>query len=245
MSITKFFALAAVAATTVSAFALDTDKVLWFPKSGHTYSDKTAVTGNEWYALCWSQDGVFEGINPDYTAMDAGDKVLLVDWFPNSPKGRFNIPASWGITTGQFCVILLDTRDANGVPAEADADGKPVRMTAAIASSTMSVITTSAATATTAKAPVANADWGATNPQPATPAKIISINPSADGDNVEFVIDDTCPDVRYDLMAGSEPGKLDKKYVANEPKKGEGQITITAPKNEAKFYQLTTAPMTK
>lgn len=42
------------------------------------YADGEAVMDGECYALVWSKDGVFEGLQADGVPVDANDKVVLV-----------------------------------------------------------------------------------------------------------------------------------------------------------------------
>lgn len=251
MSITKLFAVVALAATTSSAFADAKNVQVWFYSAGPDYySDgKTLVKDGEWFACCWSSDGVFEGITTDYKPLDPNDKVIGTKALTRNADGWFVDTFQFGSGTvpesGKFCVIILDTREG-GTGAVAGAtviDGKtvpnrPSNAAVAVANYTVTMGSTYSTMST-----VANAGWGATDPKPTTPAKIVAIDPSG-ADDVVFVIEDACPGVRYDFKAGSELGKLTT-YAAKAPVSGSGRIEVSVPKSEAKFYQLTTAPMTK
>lgn len=252
MSITKFIALAAVAATTTCAFADARDTRITFYTESDTYADGTPVKDGEWYACCWSADGVFEGITTDYKPLDPNDKVYQMRSRAKNgrcPNTLFTIASAEAPKNGKFCVIMLDTREGGkgAVAGSVVVEGKeqPERSSnAAIACTNYKVSTVLGSTPKGAA--VANAGWGATDPKPETPAKIVAINPA--GDDVVIEIDNLYPGVRYNLKAGSAPDKLTS-YALEIPVSGADATTepaaVILPKNEAKFYKLVTEPMTK
>ena len=69
----------AVAGLALASLAAVNDTLISFSTPGpDTYLDGTTVQDGECYALVWSQDGVFEGVKADGTAVDANDRVVLV-----------------------------------------------------------------------------------------------------------------------------------------------------------------------
>ena len=77
----------AVAGLALASLAAVNDTLISFSTPGpDTYLDDTTVRDGECYALVWSQDGVFEGVKADGTAVDANDRVVLVA--PVAKDGR-------------------------------------------------------------------------------------------------------------------------------------------------------------
>ena len=94
------------------------DTLITFSTNGSEpdrYADGQVVLDGECYALVWSKDGVFEGINADGTPVDANDKLLLVAAVARDghcPEVVFQISAArvTALGSGKYGVILLDTR---------------------------------------------------------------------------------------------------------------------------------------
>lgn len=106
MTAAAFFAAAALAdaANVLVSFSTTADK----------YADGTDVKDGEWYALCWSADGKFDGLNLDCTPVDPAEKVLILA--PLAKGGRcpyvlFQIDSAEAPVGGNYFVYLLDTRD--------------------------------------------------------------------------------------------------------------------------------------
>lgn len=83
-----------------------------------TYADGTTVLDGERYALVWSKDGVFEGIDAAGEPIGEGDLVLKIE--PLALNGRprsviFEVPKDWvdrySLDSGVYELCLLDTRE--------------------------------------------------------------------------------------------------------------------------------------
>ena len=106
----------AVAGLALASLAAVNDTLISFSTPGpDTYLDGTEVRDGECYALVWSQDGVFEGVKDDGTAVDANDRVVLVA--PVAKGGRcpdlvYQVAAATAeaLKGGRYGVYLLDTR---------------------------------------------------------------------------------------------------------------------------------------
>lgn len=106
----------AVAGLALASLAAVNDTLISFSTPGpDTYLDGTTVRDGECYALVWSQDGVFEGVKDDGTAVDANDRVVLVA--PVAKGGRcpdlvYQVAAATAeaLKGGRYGVYLLDTR---------------------------------------------------------------------------------------------------------------------------------------
>ena len=94
------------------------DALITFSTNGtepDRYADGQVVLDGECYALVWSKDGVFEGVNADGTPVDPNDKLLLVAAVARDghcPEVVFQISAAKAdaLASGKYGVILLDTR---------------------------------------------------------------------------------------------------------------------------------------
>ena len=98
------------------------DALITFSTNGDEpdrYADGQVVLDGECYALVWSSDGVFEGINANGAPTDPADKVLLVAAVARDghcPEVVFQISAkrAEALASGEYGVVLLDTRIDRG-----------------------------------------------------------------------------------------------------------------------------------
>ena len=112
----KLLTVFGAAGLAVASFAAVNDTLISFSTPGvDTYADGTAVKDGECYALVWSKDGVFEGIDVNGNPLDANDRVVLVA--PVAKDGKcpaliYQVGADVAATLagGQYGVYLLDTR---------------------------------------------------------------------------------------------------------------------------------------
>lgn len=120
-----------------AAFAGADDALVTFSTSGaepDRYADGEIVMDGECYALVWSKDGVFEGLNADGTPVDSNDKVVLVAPVAKNghcPEVVFQIDAADAAqqANGQYGVLLLDTRvNVNGVVSPRGVSGGSLSM---------------------------------------------------------------------------------------------------------------------
>ncbi len=94
------------------------DALITFSTNGaepDRYADGQVVLDGECYALVWSKDGVFDGINADGTLVDSEDKLLLVAAVASGghcPEVVFQLSAkrAAALANGKYGVVLLDTR---------------------------------------------------------------------------------------------------------------------------------------
>lgn len=105
-----------VAGLAMASLAAVNDTLISFSTPGvDTYADGTVVRDGECYALVWSADGVFEGLDVNGCPLDANDEVVLVA--PVAKGGRcpdliYQVDAARAakFAGGQYGVYLLDTR---------------------------------------------------------------------------------------------------------------------------------------
>ena len=124
-----------VAGLAMASLAAVNDTLISFSTPGvDTYADGTAVRDGECYALVWSADGVFEGLDVNGRPLDAADAVVLVA--PVAKDGRcpdlvYQVDAARAaaFAGGQYGVYLLDTRRTDAATGEVKVgleDGKLV-----------------------------------------------------------------------------------------------------------------------
>ena len=102
-----------------AVFAGADDVLVSFSTNGaepDRYADGEVVMNGECYALVWSSDGVFEGLNADGTPIDPNDRVVLVAPVAKNghcPEVTFQIDAAEAKQqkNGQYGVLLLDSVD--------------------------------------------------------------------------------------------------------------------------------------
>lgn len=127
MKIKTLFSVAIAAFATSFVSADQGDVMITFSTPGpDKYADGQVVVDGEWYALCWSKDGSFDGITTGCKAIAADEEVVLAA--PLAKGGKcpfvaFEFPRNNKYNSGKFSVQLLDTRK-NGQPA-ASVNGLP------------------------------------------------------------------------------------------------------------------------
>jgi len=249
MNISKYIAFAAVAAVATGAFAVGADNaMIQFSTTADYYADGTPVKDGEWYALCWSPDGVFEGITADYKPLDAAnDKVFMMAslakngacqgvmfQLPNAPK------------KGKYCVLMLDTREG-GTGAVAGGETQPERAAnLAIASGSYEEVSSSSTSTTVGGlTPVASANWDKPiDTATATTAKIAAIE--VKDAKIVVTVDDMIEGVRYNVMSGETPTEIGTYEIAKPAPAAKTSDTIEVDKKgDAKFLKLTHEPMVR
>ena len=113
----RAFAAAAMLLVTACFGGAD-DALITFSTNGaepDRYADGQVVLDGECYALVWSKDGAFDGINADGTLVDSEDKLLLVAAVASEghcPEVVFQLSAkrAAALANGKYGVVLLDTR---------------------------------------------------------------------------------------------------------------------------------------
>ncbi len=241
---TLFMTLVATVATGALADAADT-LVKFSTKPTDLYADGTPVQKGEWYALCWSPNATFGGLNTDCTAAVEGDKVLLVA--PLAAEGYcpptiFELDSKTAPVDGNFFVLLLDTRDAQGKPAAADE-------TTALPAKVNGVRVALGATSPSgdAKSGLAVGNVGTTSDGTFDVAglgqddfKPASLAITMNGNQAVVSIIGANPAIRYNVAYGSTVTDIKNRYL-DTPVTGAldgSQINVVIQKDDAKFFKL-------
>jgi len=247
MKISKFIAIAAVAATATGAFADAANVLVSFSTTADKYADGTPVKDGEWYALAWSADGVFEGLQLDCTPIDPNDLVIMKASLAKGGKCPYTVfqidsQSPNCKRTGTYSVVMLDTRDVNGQPSKTTP--KAVNA-AAVAKDYQAGSATSGATEKAEQPEIAWAqsqiDTSAEGFKPA----LIKGFKLIDDAKVEIEVENMLPGVKYNVMMGESLEKLDT-YGLDVPadvSTKDAKVIIDA--KDAKFFKLTREPLKK
>jgi len=246
MKTMKFFAVAALAFSAFGAFADAANVLVSFSTKADKYADGTPVKDGEWYALCWSADGVFEGLNLDCTAIDKNDLVIMKAALAKDGKCPYTVfqidsQSPNCKRTGTYSVVMLDTRDVGGkpsktVPATVNAAAVAQDYTAGAATSG----TTAKETKTVAWAE-SKIDTTAEGFKPAT----IKGFKVVDDAKVEIEVENMLPGVKYNVKMGETIDTI-QDYALDVPADAstkDAKIIVDADK--AKFFKLVREPLSK
>lgn len=238
----KLVLFCAVAATAFGVFA--EDLMFEFSSSGDKYADGTVVQDGEVYALVWSADGAFGGINNDGTVVRAGDEIVRTSFakdggcFPTI----FIMDSSKVKSSGVYQMFLLDTREfaadgTAGAPAGRSADGsfKVVNGYSAVTSAKFKKQDDLAANSIkTEGAGGAAMGFAADTPVP----EIAKID-MTDG-KVVITVKNVVAYVPYTISCGETPDALTQKDVASVLSLADGVLTITVENPGAnRFFKVT------
>jgi len=248
----KVLVSAFAAAMSATVFAGMGNVTIMFSTPGpDTYSDGTPVLDGERYALVWTPNGEeFGGINTDATAA-GGSKVAVsapVATGGHCPNVMFQVDEEYAAANykgGSWSVVLLDTRkfklNEDGTP-QLDELGNRVVATwgAKGFSNGYGVIGNAVANAagfqSTGGVAAASGTPAADIPDPVV--KGISF----DGDNVLVTVESTSPALKYGLVSGDTPDKVDTE-VAGKAASSYGSasseiVLIKAKKSGGEFFKV-------
>ena len=245
MSISKVLCTALATVAVGTLFAADANSTLiTFSSSGDTYADGSPVLEGEWYALCWSANETFGGVDAACKPLVEGDVVVRAHPIAKNggcPYVVFVLSGDEAKTTGYYFVCLLDTRaTATGPVAAATSDSLPARVNSRTVAMTTSALSgveagiSSGATDQTASASVADALATVTEP-----AKIVKLDPS--GDEVLITVANMHPLVAYNIKYGEKVSDITTSTLRATAQKGNyagGNVIFSVTKENANFFQL-------
>lgn len=221
-----------LSAMSFSVYAIQkpTVQMLTFTVSGaETYADGSALAEDECYALVWSGDGEFDGINPNGTPTGEWDEVVYIGTIYKDDNVFFQLPAG-SKSGGIFEIFILDTRvfDDNGKL-------KSVGKTKGIVNVRDYVKAANAEVGVYGIQPLPTVDSTSNGGIIATPSADTEEIPAfrftsikVDGDWVVMLATDAVTGVNYATVAdGKEPGTTtptDRTTVLIRPKTGDSAI---------------------
>ena len=224
--------LAGAAAFAVVAPSVD---VITFSTPGtDTYADGTPVADGECYALVWSSDGVFDGLNADGSLVDTNDKLMLVAPVAKGgccPSIVFQVPAQTG---GKYDVYVLDTRLASGKVGGVTEKGTPVAVNSSGKVSSASISVSGTVSTVAAATGAASASVVAPVPADAPQPKIKSME--LKGGYAYITVENTASYLQYKAVKSDTPDFAGE-TEASAPEQGKGAadgvVTLVVPASGA------------
>lgn len=217
------------------------------------YLDGTAALNGEYYALCWSPNATFGGINADGTAVNSIDKVLLfapcAEGNPDTHCGdiMFQLDSTEAPSGGYYFVYLVDSRKTSDTLAgDTDNNGKPdlingISLAAEpVQASAMSKVSLGASkTSLDAFVESAVPEGGES---PTITDFVLS------GDNALISVTNMHPSVRYNVRTGGTIADLTTTEVVLpvQPKTSaslNAEVTFVVPKKDANFFKVVRQPL--
>ena len=236
----KIMAMLGVAGLAVASYAAVNDTLITFSTPGpDVYGDGTAVLPGECYALVWSADGVFDGINADGSTVDPNDKVVLVaDIAKQDAAGNgycplvvYQVDAELAKTLegGQYAVYLLDTRvvgaDGKKTVGGLDEKGKLKAVNTLVA---VSEGTTASATLGTSTAAVAKPAVSYSVESYAKVDAPVITSVKVDGAKITITATGLSPVAKYWVVKGNAPGAVNTP-IMTATLDAEGKCTFDKP----------------
>ena len=208
-----------------------------------TYADGTSVKDGEWYALCWSGDGDFDGITADCKPAAEAEKIFLMA--PLAKNGRcpttvFQLDSKVAPTNGNYFVYMLDTRTATATGDLAAAvDGKPVAATSAQNKATASAATSGRTiTVKTGTETVAFTETAV----PAGVGDPVITKFDIVGTKARIVVSGMHPALQYNVMAGATVDKIET--LNDKPLQGDADdVTFEVDKDLGNFFKVVRQPL--
>ena len=243
MKFIKSAAFACSVALATGAFADAGNTLITFSTQADKYADGTSVKDGEWYALCWSGDGDFDGITADCKPVAEAEKIFLMA--PLAKDGRcpttvFQLDSKVAPTTGKYYVYLLDTRTASGDLAAA-VGGKPV---AASAQNLTVEGTASGDRSITVKTGVATTAANfAETALPADAATPVIEKFDIIGTKAHIQVSGMHPALQYNVKAGATVDKIDQ--LNDAPMQGDpkGVNNFVVDKDLGNFFKVVRQPL--
>lgn len=234
----KLLTVFGVAGFALASLAAVNDTLISFSTPGpDKYADGATVQDGECYALVWSADGVFEGVDVNGAPLDANDRVVLVA--PVAKDGKcpdliYQVDAAVAaqLASGQYAVYLLDTRraGASGDTVVGLEDGK-LAFVRSVASASASGAPAASGTPTTIAA--ADAVGGASATvfaEVAAPAVAIKI----EGATIKLAVSGMNPFAAYWVQKGTDIKDISEK-VADVPADGKVELPMS---DNAAFFKV-------
>lgn len=242
MKFSKLCFMLATATFAVGAFADAADVLISFSTKADYYADGTPVLDGEWYALCWTADGSFDGLNVDCTPVDPNERVLILA--PLAKGGRcpdvvFQVNSKKAPSGGNYFVYVLDTRaTADSMPAKAvKENGRSVPENAMNGSQVATKGFTASAGASRKKGRTVSEDekvdsltvaWSAVTPQISAFA--------VDGDDVTITVTGMLPGISYMVKMGESPESLSANELTIT--EGTGTVDFHLKAGDARFFSV-------
>ena len=219
-----------LAAAAVFADPMPQVQVLSFSVQGtETYADGSALADGECYALVWSADGQFAGIDGEGKAKRAGDEVIYIGKIDKDANVSFQIADGFK-SSGSFDIWILDTRvfENGAVKSIGKTTSGNVTVTHAVKATTAAVQVAGSQSAPTA---IGGVPGGAIVSAPTVSENIPQLKFTSitlDGDYVVMAAENTVPCVNYTTVVNGEESGITtatgNTIILIRPKKGDSAI---------------------
>lgn len=234
----KKILFSAAVLSAITTFATEFAAVSFSSTGTDTYADGTLVPDGEMYALVWSADGNFDGLNVDGTPKNSDERVIVALPLKKGESVIVNIDASDPIIANpeanpdaKFEVLLVDTRATTGEVAGAL---KHVKATAKLEQEVKVASGTAPASVeagATAKGDAVVAGFPADFPMPKITGMAVTDT------QVILTVEDTNPNADYTVQGGDTPSANGD---VGETKVGGGTIKLVYPKTAGSgFFKVT------
>lgn len=259
MKFVKLCAMFAAASIAVGASA-DARKVMFSFSTPQydCYADGTThVVDGEWYALCWSSDGNFDGIDINCSPVGDADKVFLMAPLAvdgHCPTTFFQLDYEDAPKDGYYCVYILDTRDGEGKASEAKSGDESSRLTPALVNGAVaakifkvesgSSIGSSNFSITSITNEVDGAAWVASAVGKDVPnPEVYVFTPASDADDeVVIKVKKLVKGIRYNVVMGASLDKLET-YSMTPKTSDDGTAEFHVNPGAARFFKVVRQPL--
>ena len=234
ISIALGFAVGVVLAAEQAATQPEVQVVKFSTQGQDLYADKSPVLDGECYALVWSEDGQFEGIDGSGNAKDPDDKVVFIGEFAKGGKCgqvEFHVANDFK-SKGSFDVWVLDTRvfDNGEVIRKGKAANGSVIVTHAQRANEASVAVSSALGGSVSIAGNGSKVVSSTVDPSQIAAGVKISNFKVDGDYVVLDIASSVPGANYSAIGAATPDLNNPQTEGKVTTGTGGTITVVLPK---------------
>ena len=209
----------------------------FYTKGPDHYADGNVVLDNEWYALVWSDDGDFGGVDVNLDPVRDGDRVVLMAPLAENghcPYTVFQIDSQSddNLSSGKYAIYLLDTRNVTlSSPSKAQANGKP-RLVNGLSIASEFEAGSVDAVGTSVKG--GSETWVASDDSEVKKPVITGFR-LVNG-RIELTVADLQPNVKYNIQMGTDPTELTT-YGLTVPQTGDNTVFNLDPQ-DATFFQV-------
>lgn len=219
-----------LAAAAAFAIPMPEVQVLSFSVQGsETYADGSALADGECYALVWSEDGQFAGIDGEGKAKRAGDEVIYIGQIVKGADVSFQIADGFK-SSGSFDIWILDTRvfEDGAVKSIGKTAGGKVTVSKAVKATNAPIQVAGSQAAPTAISVSGGAVVAGPTVNPADIPALKFTSIKLDGDYVVMEAENTVPGVNYTTVAGGKEAGVTtatgNKIILIRPKEGDSAI---------------------
>ena len=212
------------------------NRLLSFHTTGPDYyADGSVVLDNEWYALVWSSDGQFNGIDVNNNPIRENDRIILMAPLAENghcPYTIFQIDScsTNNFSYGEYAVYILDTRNTDlSKPSLASSDGTPVLINGLQLAANFKIDSTTAYCQS-----VNSYDWMLSDDTNVIQPVITSLK--FKNEFVELIVTNLQSNIKYNVQMGMDLNEFNE-YGLSIPQTGDNSVFKFNPKN-SNFFRI-------